>query len=174
MRDSHVRKNYGASPRDRPGWIRWRDRHPRAGRRPGCAAQKFRLASKSTDTMGKPANQPLYVHCCLRGAARNRWTRDSGRDELGTDRNQRILPQLPSSQFSQNHPLPHRKLNGFLFAMSTSRFGRDVWSCVPPRFKWTGIAQCSAGAAVIGAIGPSRSDPFPPVLRKNSIRRECL
>ncbi len=119
MRDSHVRKNYGASPRDRPGWIRWRDRHPRAGRRPGCAAQKFRLASKSTDTMGKPANQPLYVHCCLRGAARNRWTRDSGRDELGTDRNQRILPQLPSSQFSQNHPLPHRKLNGFFFAQST-------------------------------------------------------
>ncbi len=34
---------------------------------------------------------------------------------------------------------------------------------MPPWFKWTGIAQCSAGAAVIGAIGPSRSDPFPPV-----------
>src|SRR5258708_39500348 len=41
------------------------------------------------------------MHCCLRGAARNRWTRDSGTDELGTDRNQRILLQLPSSQFSQ-------------------------------------------------------------------------
>jgi hypothetical protein len=25
---------------------------------PACAAQKFRLASESTDTMGKPANQP--------------------------------------------------------------------------------------------------------------------
>jgi len=47
--------------------------------------------------------------------------------------------------------------------MSTSGFGRDDWSCVPPCFKWTGIAQCSAGAAVICAIRPSRSDPFPPV-----------
>ena len=34
---------------------------------------------------------------------------------------------------------------------------------MPPCFKWTGIAQCSAGAAVIRAIRPSRSDPFPPV-----------
>ena len=59
---------------------------------------------------------------------------------------------FPNSLFSilANHPLPRRKLNGFLFAMSTSRFGRDVWSCVPPCFKWTGIAQCSAGAEVIG------------------------
>jgi hypothetical protein len=45
--------------------------------------------------------------------------------------------------------------------MPTSRFGRDVWSCAPPCFKWTGIALCSAGAAVIRAIRPSRSDPFP-------------
>jgi hypothetical protein len=68
------------------------------------AAQKFRLASKSTDTMGEPANQPfnlICVHCCLRGAARNRWTRDGGRDELGTDWNRPILSQLPSSEFSQ-------------------------------------------------------------------------
>src|SRR6266566_1371532 len=103
--------------------------------------------------MGKPANQPfnlVYVHCCLRGAARNRWTRDRGRDELGTDTNQRILPQLPSSEFSQTiHYIAHRKLNGYLFAMSTRRFRRDVWSCAPPCFKWTGIAHCSAGAAVI-------------------------
>ena len=69
-----------------------------------CAAQKFRLASKSTDTMDEPANQPfnlICVHCCLRGAARNRWTGDSRRDELATYRNQRTLSQLPSSQFSQ-------------------------------------------------------------------------
>jgi dipeptidyl aminopeptidase/acylaminoacyl peptidase len=66
-----------------------------------CATQKLRVASKLTDTMGKPANQPfniIYVHCCLRGAARNRWIGDSGRDEFGADRNQRSLPQLPSSQ----------------------------------------------------------------------------
>src|SRR5260370_6826848 len=41
------------------------------------------------------------MSCCPRGAVRSRWTRDSGTDELGTDGNQRILPQLPSSQFSQ-------------------------------------------------------------------------
>jgi len=39
-----------------------------------------------------------------------------------------------------------------------------------------GIAQCCAGAAVIGAIGPSRSDPFPPVFvmeaTENRARRD--
>jgi hypothetical protein len=106
-----------------------------------CAAQKFRLASKLTDTIGKPANQPfntIYVHCCLRGAARNRWIGDSGRDEFGADRNQRVLPQLPSSQFSQPSTTA-QEIERFFFALSTSRFGRDVWSCVPPCFKWTGI-----------------------------------
>jgi hypothetical protein len=32
---------------------------------PGCAAQEFRLASKLTDTMGKPANQPFNLHMCI-------------------------------------------------------------------------------------------------------------
>jgi hypothetical protein len=31
----------------------------------GCAAQEFRLASKLTDTMGKPANQPFSLHMCI-------------------------------------------------------------------------------------------------------------
>jgi hypothetical protein len=91
------------------------------------------------------------VHCCLRAAARNRWTRDSGRDELGTDRNQRILPQLPSSQFSQPSTTA-QEIERFFFALSTSRFGRDVWSCVPPCFKWTGITQCGTGAALIWVL----------------------
>jgi hypothetical protein len=47
---------------------------------------------------------------------------------------------------------------------------------VPPCFKWTGIAQCSVGAAVIGAIRPLRSDPFPPVFvmeaTENRARRD--
>ena len=45
---------------------------------------------------------------------------------------------FPNSLFPipANHPLLHRKLNGFFFAMSTSRFGRDVWSCVPPCSDW--------------------------------------
>ena len=35
-----------------------------------CAAQKFRLASKLTDTMGnrQATVYPLYIHCCLRGS----------------------------------------------------------------------------------------------------------
>ena len=71
----------------------------------GCA--KIPLSFEVDRYNGQPANNRLnlyiymYMRCCLRGAARNRWTQDNGRDELGTDRNQRILPQLPFSQFSQ-------------------------------------------------------------------------
>jgi len=66
------------------------------------------------------------------------------------------LVQIGTNEFFPNSPLLNsrkpsttRKLHGFLFAMSTMRFRRDVWNCVPPCFKWTGIAQCSAGAAII-------------------------
>jgi hypothetical protein len=68
---------------------------------------------------GKPTVYPLYVHGCLRGAARHRWTRDSGRDEPTNS-----CP-TPLCSVLRNHPLPHRRL-------STSRFGGGVWSCVPP------------------------------------------
>jgi hypothetical protein len=60
-----------------------------------CAKVPFSFEVGRYD--GQPTNQPfnLYITICLRGAARNRWARDRGRDELGTDRNQRILPELP-------------------------------------------------------------------------------
>src|ERR1700720_3975523 len=97
----------------------------------------------------EPADARLYMRCSLRGAARNRWTRARGRDELGTDRNQRILPPTPLVSILANHPLSHRKLNGYFFPTATSRVGRDVWSYVPPCSKRTGITRCGTGAAVI-------------------------
>jgi hypothetical protein len=96
-----------------------------------CAAQKFRIASRFDRYDGQIIRLTfmyarLCMRCSLRGAGRNRWTRARGRDELGTDRNQRILPPTPLVSILANHPLSHRKLNGYFFPTATSRVGRDV------------------------------------------------
>jgi hypothetical protein len=123
------------------------------------AAQKFRLASKLADTMGnRQTTVNLIMHFCLRGAARNRWTRDSGRDELVSDRNQRILPQLPSFQFSQtihyhtgnwteSSLLCPRVDSGVTFGVVCHRVssGRELLSVAPP-------LQSSEESALLAAI----------------------
>src|SRR5205823_10845894 len=51
---------------------------------------------------GQPANSRLtFIHALLPEREPPVIVRDSGRDELGTDSNQRILPQLSSSEFSR-------------------------------------------------------------------------
>src|SRR5216684_3177501 len=125
-----------------PIWVQLA--HPWFNVIPLCCA-KIPLASKLTDTMGRPANNRLtFIYALLPereppAIVGLETAVQMNLVQIGTNE---FFPNSPLLNFA-NHPLPHRKLNGFLFAMSTSRFGRDVWSCVPPRFKWTGIAQCS-------------------------------
>ena len=69
------------------------------------------------------------MRCRLAGAAGNRWTRARGRDELGTDMSQRVLPATLLLSISVNHPLSRKKLNGFCSPISTTRVGLGVWCC---------------------------------------------
>src|SRR6266436_2657281 len=114
--------------------------------------------------MGKPANQPfnlLYMHCCLRGAARNRWTRDSGTDELGTDRNQRILPQLPSFQFSQTIHCHKGNCSGrivFLYLVSDS-FPRSTVTDAFGR-----LNDVLAVAVIVARAGGPSGSAIPPFI----------
>src|SRR5260370_41161910 len=62
----------------------------------GCA--KIPLSFEVARYNGQPAHNRLnlyiymYMHCCLRGAARNRWTQDSGRDDRQSQFSRRKSP----------------------------------------------------------------------------------
>ena len=68
------------------------------------------------------------------------------------------LVQIGTNEFFPNSPLLNSRKPSItiqeiewilLCYVARPESGRDARSCVPPCFKWTGITQCSAGAAVI-------------------------